>query len=110
MIEDTIRKIEARLEAAESVRPERRDELMELLRSLRDEVAELHVTHRQQAERIAGLTESCATEATQAVPDPKQLDMTVESLNSSVQGFENSHPRLVQLVNSISQTLANLGI
>jgi hypothetical protein len=38
------------------------------------------------------------------------LKNPVEELRSSVEGFEQSHPKLVQAVNSISSTLANLGI
>ncbi len=38
------------------------------------------------------------------------LKSPVEELRSSVEGFEQSHPKLVQAVNSISSTLANLGI
>jgi hypothetical protein len=38
------------------------------------------------------------------------LKSPVEEFRSSVEGFEQSHPKLVQAVNSISNTLANLGI
>ena len=81
MIEDTIGKIEARIQAAESVKEERRQELLQLLGTLKSEVAELSKTHEEQAQSIAGFTE-----------------------------FEESHPRLVQIVNAISSTLSNLGI
>ena len=33
-----------------------------------------------------------------------------EELRSSVEGFEQSHPKLVQAVNTISKTLSDLGI
>jgi uncharacterized protein YoxC len=38
------------------------------------------------------------------------LKSSVEELRSSVEGFEQSHPKLVEVVNRISNTLANLGI
>ena len=38
------------------------------------------------------------------------LRHSVEDLRSSVKDFEQSHPKLVQAVNGISGTLANLGI
>ena len=41
MIEDTIGKIEARIESAESIKEERRVELLELLGTLKSEVARL---------------------------------------------------------------------
>lgn len=40
----------------------------------------------------------------------KPLKSPMEDLRSSVEGFEKSHPKLVQAVNKVSQTLADLGI
>ncbi len=38
------------------------------------------------------------------------LKSPIQELRSSVQGFEQSHPKLVQTVNSISSALSNLGV
>jgi len=38
------------------------------------------------------------------------LKNPIRELRSSVQGFEQSHPKLVQTVNSISSALSNLGV
>lgn len=38
------------------------------------------------------------------------LKSPVNDLRSLVEGFEQSHPKLVQAVNRVSQTLADLGI
>jgi len=38
------------------------------------------------------------------------LQLSLNGLTSSVEEFEKSHPKLVQIVNAISNTLANLGI
>ena len=38
------------------------------------------------------------------------LKSPVNDLRSMVEGFEQSHPKLVQAVNRVSQTLADLGI
>jgi hypothetical protein len=38
------------------------------------------------------------------------LKNSVEELRLSVEGFEQSHPKLVEAVNRISSSLANLGI
>ena len=110
MIEDTIGKIEARIQGAEAVKEERRQELLELLGTLKAEVAELSKTHEEQAQSIAGFTEVSAHEATRAQQNPELLKLSLEGLGSSVCGFEESHPRLVQIVNGISSTLSNLGI
>jgi len=70
----------------------------------------LSKTHAEQAESIAGFTEVSAREATREQQNPQLLKLSLEGLNSSVEEFENSHPKLVHIVNSISTTLANLGI
>src|SRR5271157_6461671 len=110
MIEQTIEKIEARIEGAEAIKEDRRRELLQLLATLKAEVGELSKTHGEQAQSIAGFTELSAHEATRAEQDPHLLRLSLEGLSSSVAGFEESHPRLVQIVNAISSTLSNLGI
>jgi hypothetical protein len=110
MIEDTIGKIEARIQGTEAVDDGRKRELMDLLARLKSEVAELSKTHGDQAQSIAGFTELSAHEATRAEQNPQLLKLSLEGLSSSVSEFEKSHPQLVRIVNAISNTLSNLGI
>ncbi len=110
MIEDTIGKIEARIQGAEAIKDDRRRELLQLLGTLKSEVAELAKTHGEEAQSIAGFTEVSAHEATRREQNPELLKLSLEGMSSSVAGFEESHPRLVQIVNAISNTLSNLGI
>ncbi len=110
MIEDTIGKIEARIQGAESIKDERRQELLHLLATLKSEVADLSRTHGEQAQSIAGFAEVSAHEATRSEQNPQLLKLSLQGLTSSVEELEESHPRLVQLVNTISNTLSNLGI
>ena len=110
MIEDTLGKIEAKIEGAETIKDERKRELLQLLGTLKSEVAELSKTHGEQAQSIAGFAELSAHEATRAEQNPHLLELSLEGLSSSVNELEKSHPRLVQIVNAISNTLSNLGI
>ena len=110
MIEDTIGKIEARIQSADAIKDDRRQELLELLGTLKAEVAKLSETHTEQAESIAGFTERSAQEATRSEQNPQLLKLSIQGLNSSVGEFEKSHPQLVRIVNAISHTLSNLGI
>jgi len=110
MIEDTIDKIQARLEAAETIKDERRRELLQLLNTLKDEVADLSKTHGEQAQSIAGFAELSTHEAIRAEQNPRLLKLSLEGLSSSVSEFEKSHPHLVRIVNAISNILSNLGI
>lgn len=110
MIDDTIKKIEAQLHSSESISAGRREELLQLLAKLKAEVADLSKTHGDQAQSIAGFTQVSTHEATRDNPNPQLLDLSLQGLRSSVEGFEKTHPRLVQVVSSISNTLSNLGI
>jgi len=110
MIEDTIEKIESRIQSSETIKEDRRRELLELLGTLKSEIGKLSETHEEQAASIAGFTQVSTHEATRAPQDPQLLRLSIEGLGSSVTGFEKSHPRLVQIVNAISSTLSNLGI
>jgi|ERR1041385_208272 hypothetical protein len=110
MIEKTLGAIEARIENADSIQEDRRSELLDLLGKLKAEVASLSQTDEEQARSIAGFAELSAHEATRAEKNPQLLEHAVEGLSSSVKGFEESHPRLVQIVNAVSTYLSNLGI
>ncbi len=110
MIRDTLGKIEERIRAAESVTPQQREELLGLLAALEAEVAKLAEADREQAQSIAGFTAVSAHEATRDDKNPELVKLSLKGLASSVEGFEQSHPKLVQVVNSISTTLSNLGI
>jgi len=110
MIEDTIDKIEARIKTGESINPERREELLQLLATLKSEMAALSQTHGEEAQSIASFAAASAHEATRTQQNPQLLKLSLEGLSQSVDGFKKSHPRLVQVVNSISNTLSNLGI
>src|ERR1700704_589432 len=100
MIEDTIGKIESRIEGADAIKEERRQELLQLLGTLKAEVAALSTTHGEEAQSIAGFTQVSAHEATRTEQNPELLKLSLSGLGSSVEGFEQSHPRLVQIVNA----------
>jgi hypothetical protein len=110
MIENTIGEIESRIHQAGAVSPEQKRELLQLLETLKAEVNELAQTNQAQADSITGFAKVSAHEATRADQNPQLRELSVRGLRSSVDGFEQSHPRLVQIVNSISNTLSNLGI
>lgn len=98
MIEETIRQIEARLNASANLTPETRAELLDLLARLRAEAAELPARDR------------IPSESASAVAEPESMQEHADRLRSSVEEFEESHPKVVQLVNHIANTLSGLGI
>lgn len=110
MLQDTIDQIEAKLRDAGSLKPGQREELLTLLATLKAEVAGLSRTHADEARSIAGYAGLSAHEATRAQRNETLLEHSVAGLRASVAGFEKSHPQLVNAVNRIATTLANLGI
>lgn len=110
MIDETIKQIEARIQNADSLPPERRNELLDLLAKLKAETGELAKTHTEQAQSIIGFTQVSTYEATRATQDPNLVNLSTEGLRKSVEEFEKSHPKLAQVVNTISTTLSNSGI
>ena len=110
MLPETLNKIEERVRTVESITPQQRSELLGLLATLKAEVAGLPATHQDQAQSIAGFTAVSAHEATRDGRDPELVQLSIQGLSRSVGGFEESHPKLVQAVNSICTMLSNLGI
>lgn len=110
MILDTIAHIEARIAATDSIPAEQRQELLQLLETLREEMSKLSKEDQESAQSIAGFAQVSAHEAMRKSKDPELLNLSLKGFGSSVDGFEQSHPKLVQIVNSISHTLSNLGI
>lgn len=110
MIEDTIGEIEAKIHGSGSISDERKRELLQLLGTLKSEVGALEKTDDERAQSIADFAKISAHEATREKQNPQLRELSVRGLRSSVDGFEQSHPKLVQIVNSISNTLSNLGI
>jgi hypothetical protein len=110
MINETISQIEAKLRSSASLTAESKGELVRLLSTLKTEITELSKTNADQAQSIAGFAQTSAHEAIREEKNPELLKLSLEGLAASVDGFEKSHPSLVQLVNRICTALSNLGI
>jgi seryl-tRNA synthetase len=110
MIQQTIEKIEERLQKTISLNEGNKSELLKLISTLKVEIDDLSKTHNEQAESITRFAALSTHEATRQEKDLKLLNLSIEGLNTSVQGFEASHPRLVNAVNDLCSMLSNLGI
>jgi hypothetical protein len=110
MIQETLAQIKKKIEKSESVKEENKKELMDLLSVLQSEIEQLSDTDQDHAESILGFTQTSTHEAIRKNKDPNLQKISLDSLQASVHGFESSHPRLVEIVNSISTALSNLGI
>ena len=110
MIQDRIEKIEEKLQQSKALKESDKVEILDLMKNLRTEIADLSKTHYEHAESIVGFAELSAREATRSEKNPTLLNLSIEGLALSVQGFEISHPRLVGIINTFCTMLSNLGI
>jgi hypothetical protein len=107
MIHETISQIEAKLQNAGALNPEARLELLNLLATLKGEIIKIDA---EKAQSIAGFAQTLAHEATREEKNPELLKLSLAGLSASVDGFEKSHPKLVEIVNRICTALSGLGI
>ncbi len=105
MIEDTISKLEARLKSSTAIPAQSRDELLQLLGTLKQELSDVAKAHGGDTEHIIGYTPVPA--ATPSRPGAEPLDNQLRNFVASV---ETSHPQFVSILNRISEILADLGI
>ena len=110
MIEDTLSKIEARIETTEAIKADSKVELLGLITTLKTEIDQLSQTNQDQAQTIAVFAQVSAHEATRDEKNPQLLKLSLDGLSASVGGFEQSHPKLVDIVNRICTTLSSLGV
>lgn len=110
MIHETLSQIKKRIEKTESVKEENKKELLDLLAVLQSEIEQLSKTDQDHAESIIRFASASAHEATRKEKNPDLQKMSLDGFQASVHGFEGSHPKLVEIVNAISNALSNLGI
>lgn len=107
---NTIEKIEEQIRSNSSLSEKNKGELLVLLATLKSELTNFTEEESEHAESITGFIERSTHEAMRREKNPDLLKHAVEGLTASVKGFEVSHPQLVETVNYISNTLANMGI
>jgi hypothetical protein len=110
MIQTTLAQIEEKIRRGGVISDEQRQELLTLLSDLKEEVADLSETRSEDAESITRFTGLSAHEATRQEINPRLLALSLEGLKSSVDDFEQSHPKLAETVNSLCHILSNMGI
>jgi hypothetical protein len=88
----------------------RKAELLKQLETLRAELDGLARTDADRAKTIAGFAELSAHEATRPRSHPELLRLSVTGLQKSVEDFEATHPRLVEIASSLSAILSNVGL
>ena len=110
MIPNTIAEIEARVRQSTSLSETRRAELLSLLGTLKQEVGELAKTKGEEARNIVEHARVYADEAIGEGGSSAVRQPGLDRLTGSVSEFEETHPKLVEVVNRIALMLSNSGI
>jgi hypothetical protein len=110
MIRQTIEEIELKINQAGAISDTQRNELTQLLSQLKSEIGNLSGDYSEQVKSIADFARISTNEATRSQKNPQLIRLSLKGLSTSVEEFEKTHPRMVEIVNSICTTLSNLGI
>ena len=110
MEQNTIEKIEKKISTNKSLNESDKTQLLNLLATLKPEMAKFSNDHAEHAESVTGFIERSTHEALRQQKNPTLLTLAIDGLSASVKGFEVSHPQLVENVNTIASALANIGI
>ena len=110
MLKDTIAKIERTIKKIHDVDHSKKAELIRLFSRLKSEISTLPETHSEHAGSIAGFAEVATHEVLRKNRSSRLQKLSQDGLSSTVQGFETTHPKLVEIVNDLSLLLSRLGI
>ena len=110
MVQSPIERIEIKICKNNSLKEKSKSELLDSLATRKPEITKFSKAQSEHAESIAGFLERSAHEATRHKINPTLLKITVDGLSASVRELESSHPKLVEQVNFIAYSLANMGI
>ncbi len=106
MIEDRLEQMQSAIEQSPKISGDTKAELLALVAGLRAEIKTLSETHHEEATSITRF----ADEAARARENPHGGETALDSLRGSIQGFEDSHPKLVETVNRFATALSNMGL
>ncbi|MCM8529951.1 MAG: DUF4404 family protein [Lentisphaeraceae bacterium] len=110
MIEEKLAKIEDKIRQAPAMESENKELVLKLIDELKLEVEGLESVDSEKLASAGSFAEVGANEVTREDGSKGILDIALKGFNESVKDFEESHPKLVQIVNSICTQLANSGL
>jgi len=109
-LKKSIARVESSIKKMKAVDGKKKKELIKVLNTLESEVEKLSKTHTDHARSIAGFTEIATHESTRREKARDLQELSLDGLASSVEGFEVSHPKLVDTVNRVCMLLSGIGI
>jgi len=105
-----IEAIEKKIEARSDMDVKIKEDLLDLMRSLKTELAESKDIRPELAHYIVDKTQASAEKIINADNKQNELQESIDGLQETVGEFEASHPKLVQIVNRLCMMLSDIGI
>jgi len=105
-----IEAIEKKIEATSQIDAKIKENLLDLMRSLKTELADLKEIHPATAHNIADKTQVSTEQVLASNSKQDELQNNIDGLQVTVEEFEVSHPKLVQIVNRLCMMLSDIGI
>ncbi len=105
-----IEAIEKKIEATSQIDAKIKENLLDLMRSLKTELADLKENHPNTAHNIADKTQVSTEKILTSDNKQNELQENIDGLQETVEEFEVSHPKLVQIVNRLCMMLSDIGI
>jgi len=110
MIEETLRKLEERIQSSKRTGDGTRTELLALVKDLRTEFAAVAETHGEEAAAIAQRAQEATRDGTVRGSGEPTADGRAADVEDALLEFESAHPRMVGIFRSLMRTLADAGI
>ena len=105
-----IEAIEKKIESTSQIDAKIKEDLLDLMRSLKTELNESKDIHPDTAHNIADKTQASAEKIISSDNEQNELQESIDGLQEAVGEFEASHPKLVQVVNRLCIMLSDIGI
>jgi mevalonate kinase len=105
-----IEAIEKKIEAASQIDAKTKEDLLDLMRSLKIELVDLKEVDPETALNIADKTNLSTEKILTSDNKLNELQKDIDGLQETVGEFEVSHPKLVQIVNRFCMMLSDIGI
>ena len=112
MIQEQLEQIEQRVFDNQRISEDVRDQLLEKLHALQDEleVAQADDFDPESLRSLLGFTQLSAHEALRPQQDPQLLQLALQGVEYNLELFEADHPKLINLLNSFCMILSDMGI
>ncbi|MBL4621624.1 MAG: DUF4404 family protein [Immundisolibacteraceae bacterium] len=112
MIQEQLEQIEHKIFANDLLSDEIRNQLLEKLHALQEEleIAQADDFDPASLQSLLGFTQLSAHEALRPQQDPQLLQLALQGVEYNLELFEADHPKLINLLNSFCMILSDMGI